>query len=277
MCATYISCSDLKLHLDDESWVVVDCRTILGSATAGEQLFREGHLPGAGYANLAKALSGTVIPGKTGRHPLPGKDALVETLRALGISNGTQVVAYDAEIGQLAAARLWWLLKWAGHKAVAVLDGGITKWKELGLPLESAIRPRTPGTFEAAFRDELRVDIKQIEESVRSGELLLVDSRSADRYRGENETIDPIAGHIPGAISLPFTGNGSEGLVRPKEALQGRFQDALGSTQSHRVAFYCGSGVTAAQNVLAYSHAGLGMPKLYPGSWSEWIARERGV
>lgn len=272
MFSTFISARELSERLDDGSCVVVDCRYILGQPGAGEKAYREGHIPGARYADLEADLSGEVVAGETGRHPLPGEGDLVSTLRRLGICNGSQVVTYDNGSGQMAAARLWWLLKWAGHDAVAVLDGGLPAWAQNGLPLSSGTERDGRGTFEASFRHDLLVTTEEVEASVRQAGLVLVDSRGADRFRGENESIDPVGGHIPGAVSLPFAETVAAGgqSLCPEELLA-RFEDLV-RYEATRVVFYCGSGVTAAQNVLAYASAGLGWPRLYAGSWSEWIA-----
>lgn len=267
MRSTFVTVAEVEAHLDDPGWRVVDCRFVLGQPDAGRQAYLDSHLPGAVFADLEKDLSGAVVPGKTGRHPLPAPGDLVAVLRRLGIGNQSQVVAYDAGSGQMAAARLWWLLRWAGHDAVAVLERGIAGWTSEGLPLASGEQTRPPGDFEPAWRDDLWLTARQV---LQDG-LVLVDSRAADRYRGENEVIDPVAGHIPGAVSLPFAETLDRGGgVRPPEALRERFGSLAEGGRD--VVFYCGSGVTAAHSALAFAHAGLGMPKLYPGSWSEWIA-----
>jgi len=250
--------------------VIVDCRYVLGRPQAGKESYLQGHIPGARYADLEDDLSGTVVPGRTGRHPLPAGPDLVSTLRSLGISNESQVVAYDGGSGQMAAARLWWLLKWAGHQAVAVLDGGLAEWVRKKLPLSSGDEPVAPGRFEARFRQDMVATTDQVLASLDAGGMVLADSRSADRFRGDNESIDPVAGHIPGAVSVPFLENlDAGGRSLPPERLRARF-DSLWP-QGAEVVFYCGSGVTAAQNVLAHCAAGLGGSRLYAGSWSEWI------
>jgi thiosulfate/3-mercaptopyruvate sulfurtransferase len=262
--STLISVADAAAHLDDPAWLFVDCRFVLGQPGAGRTAYLAGHLAGAVYADLDEDLSGPVVPGETGRHPLPEQDRFAATATWLGVGPDTQVVAYDDGSGALAAARLWWLLNWAGHDAVAVLDGGFTAWRDAGLPCVTGPQERPPGAFTGRFRNELAVGATEL-----AGRTV-VDSRAADRYRGENETIDPVAGHIPGARSLPFAGNlGPNGLFLGPAELRERFAAVAGADGPP--VFYCGSGVTAAQNVLAYTHAGLGMPALYPGSWSEWI------
>ncbi|MDQ1645398.1 MAG: thiosulfate/3-mercaptopyruvate sulfurtransferase [Cryptosporangiaceae bacterium] len=264
MFGTVVSGAEAEKHLGDHGWVFVDCRYVLADAEAGRRAYTEAHLPGSRYADLEQDLSGPVIPGRTGRHPLPGLDHFAETATSLGIGPDTQVVAYDAGSGAMAAARLWWLLQWAGHDAVAVLDGGLANWIADGRPATSDPSPEPHGP---AFVPRERPGLV-----ARAAELAshpLADARAEDRFRGENETVDPVAGHIPGAVSLPFAGNlGPDGTLRPAAELRDRY--AALAEQGDPV-FYCGSGVTAALDVLAYRHAGLGMPRLYPGSWSEWI------
>ncbi|MBW3592030.1 MAG: sulfurtransferase, partial [Actinobacteria bacterium] len=272
MYETVISPAELAERLSEYDVVLVDCRYVLGRPGRGRASYLDKHLPGAVYADLEEDLSGPVAAGSTGRHPLPGKRDLVSLIRRLGITNASQVVAYDEGPGYMAAARLWWMLKWSGHDAVAVLDGGLLRWTDLGLPLEREVRTPKPGDFQPHFRDEMVVSAAEIESSLGDGALTLIDSRSPDRFRGENETIDPVAGHIPGALCLPFNQNldSTSAFLAPDD-LRRRFSDVVGEQGASGVAFYCGSGVTAAHNVLAFYHAGLGLPRLYPGSWSEWI------
>ncbi len=256
MFTTLVTADEAAPHLDDPGWVFVDCRAVLGQPGAGRAAYEESHLAGAVHADLDTDLCGPVVPGVTGRHPLPGEEEFEATARRLGIGPDTQVVAYDAANGALAAARLWWMLRWAGHDAVAVLDGGLAA----GLPLASGVERRAPGAFVGRFREAMAIDTEHL-----AGQRL-VDVRAAERFRGENEPIDPVAGHIPGAVSLPFAGNVThDGRFLPAQLLRERYADL------DEPVFYCGSGVTAAQSVLAYAHAGLGTARLYPGSWSEWI------
>lgn len=272
MFETVISPAELSKRLSEYDVVLVDCRYVLGRPGGGRAAYLDNHLPGAVYADLEEDLSGPVAAGRTGRHPLPEKRDLVSVIRQLGINNASQVVTYDEGPGYMAAARLWWMLKWSGHDAVAVLDGGLLRWTDLGLPLERGISTPKPSDFQPHFRDEMLVSAAEIEDSLGDGTLTLIDSRSADRFRGENETIDLVAGHIPGALCLPFNQNldSTSAFLAPND-LKRRFLDIVGEQGASRVAFYCGSGVTAAHNVLAFYHAGLGLPRLYPGSWSEWI------
>ena len=276
---TVIACETATRHIGDPHWVFVDCRSTMADREQGRRDYRRAHLPGAVYAGLDDDLSGTVTPGITGRHPLPDKDQLIATINRLGIDNDTQVVVYDDQAGQMAAARLWWLLTWAGHTAVAVLDGGFLSWQSLGLPTETGEHENPPALFRPAFNDYLVATADDVAGILADPSYALVDSRANDRYRGENETIDPVAGHIPSALSLPFLENiADDGTLKPFQSLRERFTHHIGGVPGERTVFYCGSGVTAAQNVLAYRHAGNAMPRLYVGSWSDWITdRERPV
>ena len=271
MYTTLISTEDLARHLENPDWVVVDCRFNLADTEAGRRAYRNGHLPGARYAHLDEGLSGPIVPGKTGRHPLPNPDVAALRFERLGIGNDVQVVAYD-DSGGMVAARLWWMLRWLGHDAVAVLDGGWQRWIAEGRPVGTAIPEPQPRAFIPKPRPGLLIGVKTVEEIRRQPEFKLVDSRAAERYRGEVEPIDPIAGHIPGALNLSNADTvGTEGCFLSEENLQRHFRQALGETDASHTVFYCGSGVSACRNILAYKHAGLGDALLYPGSWSEWI------
>ena len=241
---------------------VFDCRFDLADADAGGHRYTEGHIPGAAYLHLNIDLSGPVEPGRTGRHPLPERGAFAALLAQHGVTGDTQVVAYD-DTGGMFAARLWWMVRWTGHAAVAVLDGGYQAWLEregTHTATDSAHPPSVPSP----------VSMQHLRE--RAGTWTLIDARASDRFRGENETIDPVAGHIPGALNAPFQGNlGDDGqFLEPVELLR-RFNDLLAGEGGKPVVCYCGSGVSAAHNVLAMVHAGMPEPALYPGSWSEWI------
>lgn len=269
---TLISTADLAAHLDDPDWAVVDCRFNLADVIEGRRDYESGHIAGAVFADLDHDLSGTVQPGKTGRHPLPEVGDAAEVLSRLGIDRDVQVVAYD-DRGGMTAGRLWWVLRWLGHENVAVLDGSWTIWQQEGRPTRAGIEGRLPRAFVPRVRWELAVDAGEVDRLRTDPGYLVVDSRAADRYRGENETIDPVAGHIPGAVSAPYFDNlGPDGRFLPAEELRARFESLLGDVPDDNAVFYCGSGVTAAHNVLAMTHAGLPTPRLYPGSWSEWIA-----
>ena len=268
---TIITCYEALRHRADPAWIYVDCRANMADREYGHREYCQAHLPRAVYAGLDDDLSGPVIPGSTGRHPLPSREQLVALLARLGISTTSQVVVYDEQAGQMAAARLWWLLKWAGHEAVAVLDGGFLQWQAMGLSTESGEHHNPPATFTARFQNRLLVSADDVTAVLGNPDAVLVDSRAADRYRGENETIDPLAGHIPSAVSAPFAETiAADGTLKPPLLLKEHFH-RRGIGAERQPIFYCGSGVTAAQNILAYVRAGLGMPRLYAGSWSDWI------
>ncbi|UFS70340.1 sulfurtransferase [Geomonas sp. RF6] len=271
---TIISCEEAAKHLGDGGWVFIDCRFQLADKEQGHKEYLANHIENAVYADLEKDLSGEVVPLLTGRHPLPHKDAVARTFSRLGISSDSQVVAYDYQAGQMAAARLWWLLKWAGHAAVAVLDGGYQRWTSLGLSVESGSRTNERGDFSPRFNDGLVVVAEDVMERIGDPSTVIVDARASDRFRGENETIDPVAGHIPGAISAPFVDNiAPDGKLKTAEELRRQFEVKTGETPAEKTIFYCGSGVTAAQSILSFVHCGNRMPRLYSGSWSDWITK----
>lgn len=252
-----------------------DCRFDLRAPTRGRESYLEGHIAGATYADLKRDLASPVEPGMTGRHPLPTVESFVDTLSRWGVDGRVQVVVYDDQGGAM-AARLWWMLRWLGHDAVAVLDGGWSAWRAFGGLVRTGAEDRQPRTFTPSQRPELLVDANSVDQLRQHRDFALCDSRNADRYRGENETLDPVAGHIPGAVSFPYVENlDTEGRFLPSHLLRDRFETRLHGVKGSNVVFYCGSGVTAAHNVLAFAHAGLGQAVLYPGSWSEWITDPR--
>jgi thiosulfate/3-mercaptopyruvate sulfurtransferase len=269
---TLITPSELLPHLDDPDWAVVDCRFSLAEPERGRRDYRLAHIPGALYAHLDEDLCSQVISGETGRHPLPHVSDIAGTLSEWGVDSSVQVVAYDDAGGAMAAARLWWLLRWLGHPAAAVLDGGWQRWRKEGLPLRRGEERRPRRTFMPELQPALLFQTAEIERLVHNPQFRILDVRSAERYRGENETIDPVAGHIPGAISAPYPENlDAEGNFLLPERLRARYQALLDGVPGENAIFYCGSGVTAAQALLAVSYAGLGEAVLYAGSWSEWI------
>jgi thiosulfate/3-mercaptopyruvate sulfurtransferase len=264
-------------------WAVVDCRFDLARPDWGATAYAAAHIPGALYAHLDRDLSGPVA-AHSGRHPLPAPEQLTQTLSRWGIDASVQVVAYDQGNGAY-AARLWWLLRWAGHPKVAVLNGGFAAWQRAELPVDTTPGERTARSFTWVPGSQAAVvDTAELERSVRAGEVqsgavMLVDARSADRFAGQNETIDPVAGHIPGARNHPFMGNlDSQGRFLSAQELRTRWEATLGERTrgrqampaSHVIAM-CGSGVTACHNLLALEVAGLPGAGLYAGSWSEWI------
>ncbi|MCX6017201.1 MAG: sulfurtransferase [Chloroflexi bacterium] len=269
---TYISCAEAAAHLQDSDWLFIDCRFALMDKAQGRREYQAAHIAGAVFADLDGDLSAPHVSGVTGRHPLPAKDDFVHTLRRLGVTNQTQVVVYDAQAGQLAAGRLWWMLKWAGHVAVAVLDGGFGCWQAGDWPLRTGTEARLAGDFAAHFDDGLQMSVDEMVRIAGDPAWAMLDSRAADRFRGENETIDPIGGHIPGARSAPFAQNiAADGRLRPADEIASRFDSLADGVPAERCVFYCGSGVSAVQNILAWAHVYGTMPRLYVGSWSEWI------
>lgn len=273
MYTTLISAADLAAHIDRPDWVVVDCRHDLANLSFGREAYAAGHLPGAVFADMETELSGArrgEDGAFRGRHPLPEKEALVETLRGWGVNDATQVVAYDAH-GGMYAARLWWLLRWLGHEASAVLDGGMPAWQALGQPLgtEAPVRPR--GAIEARAPFVPTVTVAEVLENIESAKRTVVDARAADRFRGENETVDPVGGHIPGAKNRFFKDNlQGDGRFKAPEQLREEFGAVIGDPKD--AIMQCGSGVTACHNLLALEVAGMPGAALYPGSWSEWSA-----
>ncbi len=273
MNTTLISASELAARIDDPKVVVVDCRHDLMNLEAGREAYAAGHIPGAVFGDMEHALSGEKrgADGQfRGRHPLPERGALIETLRSWGINDDTQVVAYDAH-GGMYAARLWWLLRWVGHPAVAVLDGGMAAWQALGLPLSAETPVKARGSL--AEREPLvrTVTAGEVLANIGTGERQVVDARAPDRFRGENETIDPVGGHIPGAKNRFFKDN-LQADGRFKDAAQLKADFAPLFADPARAVMQCGSGVTACHNLLALELAGMPGAALYPGSWSEWCA-----
>ncbi len=268
---TIISPADLRPHLGDPAWAVFDCRYVLNDEARGERDYRQAHIPGAVYAHVKRDLAGLIIPGQTARHPLPAPDGFAEQLSRWGVDADVQVIVYDDSGGAM-AARLWWMLQWLGHPAVAVLDGGWPAWQEAGYPVAVGEETRPARRFTPHLHPELLQSVAEVERLRTDPRYRLFDSRNADRYRGENETIDPVAGHIPGAHSAPYVENlDASGRFLPPDALRARFRALLGDVPAEQSVFYCGSGVTAAHNLIALAHAGLGQGRLYAGSWSEWI------
>lgn len=254
-------------HLEDPDWCIVDCRASLTDPRAGAAAYARGHLPGAVFADLATELSGPLVAGVSGRHPLPSPDALADTLGHWGIGAQTQVVAYDA--GNSAyASRLWWLVRWLGHSRVAVLDGGLSAWQSAGLPLQTEVGARVAGSF--PIRPPLTRAVSVTDIIERPDTLNLIDARAEARFRGEVEPIDPVAGHIPGARCIPFEGNlDRDNRFAAPDVLRSRF--AAHRSADRELVCYCGSGVSACHNILAMRAAGLPEAALYPGSFSEWI------
>jgi thiosulfate/3-mercaptopyruvate sulfurtransferase len=258
--------------------LLIDTSFDLGDLQAGPRSYAAAHLPGAVYLHLENHLSGART-GHNGRHPLPERRQFVELMADCGADDDTLIVAYD-NAGGMYAARLWWMLRWAGHAAASVLDGGIGAWRAAGNAVEPGVS-RTAGVSAAgrgnfSLRPPLTctVDFAALLAGLAHGRHLIVDARSSERYRGENETIDPVAGHIPGAINRPFRDNlRTDGTFKPAAALRAEWLTLLGGRAIGEVVNQCGSGVTACHNLLALEVAGFGGSALYPGSWSEWCAQ----
>jgi len=269
---TIISVAELAIHLDDPDWVIVDGRFKLADPDQGQKDYAAAHIPGAVYAHLDHDLSGPIIKGVTGRHPLPSIEKATEVFSRLGIGAGVQVVAYDDMSGALAAGRVWWLLRWLGHDAVAILDGGWQAWVNHGYAVRGGVETRSGCGFIPHPREGLIVTAGEVDKMRMDPESRVLDARAADRFRGENETIDPVPGHIPGAISAPYMENlNPDGTFKDKASLAARYNQLLGNTPVNHVVCYCGSGITATHDILAMVVAGLGEPRLYAGSYSEWI------
>lgn len=261
---TLISSADLAVHLGDGSLVIVDCRFDLADVGAGRRSYESAHIPGAVFGDVNEDLAGRPS-GSNGRHPLPDVSAFITTLGQLGIANDMQVIAYDQDTGMY-ASRLWWMLRWLGHDAVAVLDGGYARWSAEGRPTTSGEESNPVQAFRGSPSDAMVASIAEV-----SAGPQLLDARAPERYRGEVEPLDRVAGHIPGARNHFYKDNlAADGVFKSPEELRAHFTNSLAGTSPHDLVCYCGSGVTACHNLLALEHAGLHGARLYPGSWSEW-------
>jgi thiosulfate/3-mercaptopyruvate sulfurtransferase len=271
---TLIDANTLFEQLSRGDLAIADCRFDIANVPWGEAEYTEAHVPGAFYLHLDRDLSGPLTPN-SGRHPLPDPARLASRLSALGVGSDTQLIAYDQGNGAY-AARLWWLARWIGIRSVAVLDGGMGAWRKAGLPLENTVRSFQPGELSASPDPNMWVKTAEVDDlRLRPGNLL-IDARSAERFAGRNETLDPVAGHVPGARSLPFAANlAADGRFRPTTELRRRFATLLGSLPPAALISMCGSGVTACHSLLALEHAGFSGARLYAGSWSEWIRDSR--
>jgi thiosulfate/3-mercaptopyruvate sulfurtransferase len=270
MYRTLIDCHTLALHIHDPQWVVVDCRFMLSDPGAGRRAYEAGHIERARYAHLNDDLSSPVTP-HSGRHPLPDPQRLAAKLGEWGIDNSKQVIAYDDSFGAM-ASRLWWLLRWLGHDAVALLDGGLPRWQREGRSTTMDLPVVTPATFTPRVRDNLWVDANTVAKAVKQNDWLVMDARAEERFNGEVEMLDSVAGHIPGAINLPFEDNlHVSGRFSSPQELRELYEGLIENVRPEQVIQMCGSGVTACHNILAMEHAGLPGARLYAGSWSEWI------
>lgn len=277
MYTTLIAGEQLAQHLQDPGWVIVDCRFTLTEPEAGRRAWEAARIPGARYAHLDHDLSAPRTPS-SGRHPLPDPTVFRATLAGWGIGDATQVAVYDDSFGAI-AVRLWWMLRWIGHERVALLDGGLPVWKRKGLPLDSAppvAVPAASAPAATAMREGLRVDTAFVEKICGDPAWRLIDARAEDRFAGEREPLDPVAGHIPGSINRNFEDNlALDGTWLPAAELRANFGELLAGTAPDHVVHSCGSGVTACHNLFAMEVAGLTGSRLYAGSWSEWITDPR--
>ena len=265
-----VSTEILAQHLADPDWVVFDCRHDLTDPARGRADHASSHIPGARFLHLDKDLSSPKT-GKNGRHPLPAPLTLVKKLGRAGVDSRKQVVAYDAQGGAM-AARLWWLLRWLGHVPVAVLDGGWNQWVAEGRPQTAEI-PKPKRTRFAGKPSKIWVSARYVRAHLDDARTLLLDARAPDRFRGQNETLDPVGGRIPGARNRFYRDNlDANGRFKASETLRQEFSAVLGGSSPESVVNYCGSGVSACHNLLAMEYAGLRGARLYPGSWSEWCA-----
>ena len=266
-----INTHDLALHLADPQWVIFDCRHDLLDAGNGEQLYRQGHIPAAHFAHLDIDLAGEKN-GSNGRHPLPAPASFTAFLARHGVTNTSAVVAYD-DVGGQFAARLWWLARWIGLEHVYLLDGGISKWVAEGRPVTTAIPAPTPTTLRGSAEPLMVWSAADVHAHLDDPTFALIDARTPERYRGEIEPIDPVAGHIPGARNRFYKDNLNADLtLRAPGELAREFSSLTGGLPPGQVVHQCGSGVTACMNIFAMEYAGLKGAKLYAGSWSEWVA-----
>ena len=270
--AQLITPQQLAERLGSPKSVILDCRFALEDVDYGQRSYAQGHIAGAHFADLDRDLSGPVSKGRTGRHPLPDAQRLVERLREWGVDNDSEVVLYDDGPGAF-AARAWWMLVWLGKRSgVAILDGGLKAWHAAHLPLSLDPAPKRQGTFSGEPDPALLIDADHLAKRLGNADLTLIDARALPRFRGEVEPIDPVAGHIPGAQCAAFTDNlGPDGRFLPADQLRQRFAEKLAGRAPEHVVSYCGSGVTACHNLFALALAGYPLGKLYAGSWSEWI------
>lgn len=267
---TVIDTATLAKNLENSDWRIFDLRHDLAQPELGRQQYAEGHIQGASFVSLDTELSGEKT-GLTGRHPLPDPADFMATLGEWGIKPAQQIVVYDASGGTF-AGRLWWMLRWMGHYSVAVLDGGFAKWDKEGRPITAEVPHFAPTTYRGAPRT-MHVDAAFVQANLGKPEVTLVDARAAGRFAGAGETIDPVGGHIPGALNRPYTQNlAKDGTFKPTEVLAKEFAELLGNRSPKQIIHQCGSGVSACHNILAMEIAGLAGSRLYPGSWSEWCA-----
>lgn len=268
MYQTIISAKELNENLKKPEWIVFDCRFNLMDTEAGLNAYQTSHIPGAFYLHLDNDLSSPITP-VSGRHPLPDISGLVARLSQIGVTSESQVVVYD-DCGGAMAARAWWLLRWLGHQSVAVLDGGFPAW-QTAFAVDNEAPVPNPSQFVASLKGDMNLAAQELQQQLGAQLIVLVDARAAERFRGEVEPIDPVAGHVPGAVNRPLTDNLVEGLFKSPENLRTEWQSITQGCEPEHVVHMCGSGVTACHNILAMEIAGLSGSRIYAGSWSEWI------
>ena len=268
---TLIDVNTLATRLADPKLVVFDCRHDLAKPEWGGEVYAQSHLPGARFAHLDENLSGPKT-GKNGRHPLPDPVAFAQWLGQMGVGNDTQVVGYDSTGGTY-GSRLWWMMRWIGHDRVAVLDGGWDAWLKAGHAVTADVLTARATTLRVNLRPHAAVDVSSVLSNIGRKSFMVIDARANDRFHGQNETIDPVAGHIPGATNRFFKENlDAQGRFKAPNVLKSEFSAVLAGRAPTEIVHQCGSGVTACHNALAMEIAGLSGSKVFPGSWSEWIA-----
>jgi len=269
---TLISTEDLARNLNSPDFLIIDVRFSLDDESWGETDYQASHIPGAIYADVSKHLSGEIILGKTGRRPFPKPEDFVKVLSNWGVTQQTQVICYDAESGLMAASRLWLMFRWMGHDQVAVLDGGIKSWQGEGREVNQDVRKLVPSNFVPNIREELFASVDEVDAVRNDPGHCVFDSRGAEGYHGGGKYYDPVRGHIAGAgLADRAETLTKDGHFRPTVELKDHYANLIGKVAPSKTIFYCGSGITAAQNVLAMKHAGFEDCKMYIGSWSEWI------
>ena len=267
---TIISAAQLAQIAANENVRIFDCRFFLKDPQGGLKKYQEGHIPGAQFADMDTQLS-SPMTDTSGRHPLPNVETFIDQLHAWGVDNSTQVIAYDDMSGAF-AARLWWMMRWVGHTRVAVLDGGLQQWTENGYDLSQDTPQFSPGDFSGQADMQWLVDIDTVRKELDANNITLIDARAADRFTGKDQKTDPVPGHVPGANNLPFGGNlNKQGMFQSPDLIRKRFEGVIQNRSIDRVVNMCGSGVTACHNLLAMEIAGFEPPKLFVGSWSQWI------
>ncbi len=267
---TLVSADELARHLQDPDWIIFDCRFALSDTSLGHNAYLQSHIPGARYVHLDDDMSSAVTP-KTGRHPLPDPQVLAQKLSAWGVDASKQVVVYDDSFGSM-AVKMWWLLRWLGHNNVALLDGNWPLWVKKKLPVTAELPQITPAKFVVNVQYDMVAHVNEVNEARQEACRLIIDARPEQRFTGEREALDKVAGHIPGAVNWVFEENlDFDGTYLPAEELKEAYTNLLHGVKPHNVIHSCGSGVTACHNMLAMEVAGLSSGKLYAGSWSEWI------